>query len=667
MARQRSLPSPAVATVARATMGEQAVGRWASYRVRLALVLMIGLCQGVLYLSLLPPWQHYDEPTHFEYAWLIANHGGLPHAGDEDQAMRREVAASMLEHQFYWALSKPALLTDDRPIEIGITELLHPPAYYVLVSIPLRLVRHLDMTSQLYVARTVSLLLFLLTLAIAAGLLCDLTAEGSLLRWAVPLAMALLPTFTDVMTSVNNDVGSVTMFSLFLWGAVRVIRYGLSWQRLIWLVGTALLAAITKNTAAIALPLTLLVCPIALWVQRGWRWRWLVAITLGACAALLVACFGWGDAAYWYRGTDGAPQASTTRVENAAAPLGTHAIMIETPAGGGLRYLLNPVLPADIRQIAGRTVTVGGWVWADHPAVNVSIGLSRKTSDMAWATSFIHEVSITTRPTFVAWTFEIPERHNLIHYLIAANGPAEGPGPTRLFLDGALIVEGAYSTSVPPTFDDATAQSGVWAGRRFVNLLRNPSAERSWPRLRTWLDQALVKYIHRSPEQSIAAALDIQRIWPALGPYMAQPALDGLVQAFAWGHIRLPDPTWLYLVRAIGLLSLCGALRWAFERRVEQPRGLWPALTFLALAGLLVWANTIFRPLPLLGEQYIIPATRYTFPAIIVTTLAIVGGWWGLWARRFQEAAMIGLIAWFVALNLVSIQTIWSFYQSLPT
>jgi len=33
-------------------------------------ILVLALANGLLYLVLVPPWQHYDEPTHFEYAWL---------------------------------------------------------------------------------------------------------------------------------------------------------------------------------------------------------------------------------------------------------------------------------------------------------------------------------------------------------------------------------------------------------------------------------------------------------------------------------------------------------------------------------------------------------------------------------------------------------------------
>ncbi len=68
-----------------------------SERTELGLVLCVAALQGLLYVFLLPPWQHYDEPTHFEYAWLIANRGHLPTVVDVDPIMRREVAASMLE------------------------------------------------------------------------------------------------------------------------------------------------------------------------------------------------------------------------------------------------------------------------------------------------------------------------------------------------------------------------------------------------------------------------------------------------------------------------------------------------------------------------------------------------------------------------------------------
>ncbi|MCK4899970.1 MAG: hypothetical protein KAS38_14415, partial [Anaerolineales bacterium] len=67
----------------------------------LGIVLMVGLIHGLIYIFIMPPWQHYDEPNHFEYAWLIANRETLPNTGDYDQSMHKSVAASMIEHNFF--------------------------------------------------------------------------------------------------------------------------------------------------------------------------------------------------------------------------------------------------------------------------------------------------------------------------------------------------------------------------------------------------------------------------------------------------------------------------------------------------------------------------------------------------------------------------------------
>ena len=182
------------------------------------LILLAGLIHGLLYVFLLPPWQHYDEPGHFEVAWLIANKPGLLSAGEYDQGMRREVAASMVEHGFFKDLNiQPNLLDQNTPIWIGISQTDNPPIYYCIASLPLRLVPTSDIVFQLYLCRLVSLLLYLLTLLAACGAVSELTRPGNPARWLVPAMLVLLPGFTELMTAVNSDVGAVAFFSLFLW------------------------------------------------------------------------------------------------------------------------------------------------------------------------------------------------------------------------------------------------------------------------------------------------------------------------------------------------------------------------------------------------------------------------------------------------------------------
>jgi hypothetical protein len=283
---------------------------------------------------------------------------------------------------------------------------------------------------------------------------------------------------------------------------------------------------------------------------------------------------------------------------------------------------------------------------------------------MVWYQSSVRPAQVTTQPTFVAWTFEVPDETYLLQYLLSAGAPAELTTPARLYLDGALIVEGSYPADQPPVFDDAAANSGVWAGRRFANLLRNGSGEQGWPRLRPWVDQALVKYIHRSPTQSVATLFDPKRIAEVFVPYMLQPAADTFIQSFAWSNVKLADPIWRYLARYLAVLALIGCIRWLVVRRSGTRETLRPTLLFLALVGVLIWLNTIFRPLPLLGEMYAIPVARYTFPAIIVTALAAAGGWWALWPQKLRLGSQLVLIAGLLALNAAAIATIAAYYRA---
>ena len=132
----------------------------------LVVILILGLVHGLTYVFLVLPWQHYDEPSHFEYVWLVANRPGLPQPYDYDPEMRREVAASMLEHGFYRDLGyRPNL--NDEVIGIGYAQLGDPPLYYLLASLPVRLMDGQDVTLQLYAARLVSLCLYLVVILIS--------------------------------------------------------------------------------------------------------------------------------------------------------------------------------------------------------------------------------------------------------------------------------------------------------------------------------------------------------------------------------------------------------------------------------------------------------------------------------------------------------------------
>jgi hypothetical protein len=636
-----------------------------SETLALSIILLVALGQGLLYLFLLPPWQKYDEPTHFEYAWLIANWGRLPRPGDRDQTMRREVAASMVEHDFYRGLPAPDLLTDDRNIEIGYSELGHPPAYYLLVSIPLRLVRHLDVVTQMYVGRAVSLVLFLLTILVAIALARDLAPPGHPLRWALPLALVLLAPFVNQMTSINNDVGAALVFSLFLWVTVRTILFGLSFRRILALLGAASLAVVTKSTAALAFVFIPLIVIIALWNQRRWRWRWFWLPLAAVIVAGVALVFDWGDAAYWYRSERHHAQLSPTRVQRADAPWGSHAIHIEVDPADRNRRLLNPLAHDEVRELAGQVVTVGGWLWAEQEARVLAPGLVLSPVGTTLLQPLTEPVTIATTPTFVAHTFEVPETTGTAYYALFT-GPGTAGGTTQepldLYLDGAFLVVGELPAGVEPQIE---GQSLVVGETMLRNFVRNPEGAAAWPRVRPWINQALARYGERNPAYVLAALTDIGRS----GPFLAGTILPYLVRdffgAFAWGHVRLEGGIWNALMVGLVIGALAGNVKWLAQSRAGHARTIRSALLLLGLVALLIWGLALIWPLPYPWARITWPSARYAHPVIIPTLLFLVGGWWALWPRRARLLGMLALLLCLLVMNVAAIITISSYYQPL--
>ncbi len=620
-------------------------------------MLLAALVQGLLYYVLVPPWQHYDEPTHFEYAALIAERLRLPAPGDVDFPLRREIAASMLQLGFYRNLPPPNLLTDDAEIWIGISELGHPPLYYVLASVPVRLVRHLDITAQLYAARSVSLILFLLTTLAAAGFMRELTPAGHPLRWSVPLALVLLPPFADVMTSVNNDVGVVLFMSCFLWAAVRIIRAGINVRRVLWLLLAAAASVVTKNTGALTLPLIPLVLLAAVSVTRPGLRRWIVGVPLVALAALPPLLFLWGDAASWYRWEQSGTQAMPTRARTATAPHGRHAIVRDVSLADRAEYLLSPLLPRDTQRVAGKTVTVAGWLWADRVARTDGLGLVTGKHGTVELIPATNPVTLTSTPTFVRLIYTIPQETAVLHAALFAN-PVETSGlPLRIFLDGAMLLEGEFRELSTPTFEDAAGQVVLWNGRRARNLLRNPSGEAAWPRLRPSIDRLLLPYARRSPSQTVSALFDWRRTAPIMLGDAVPEVIDSYFGRLGWGNVRSTGRMLSQALRVLVFASLFGSVTWLARGRSRQ-REMYAAVVVLGVAAVLGWAGAITRPLPMLRAVEALPLARYSFPVAIPTVLMLVGGWCVLWPRRYRQWGLVLLMGVLVILDLMSLTAI---------
>lgn len=634
--------------------------------VALVIVLLIGLVHGLIYLALIPPWQHYDEPTHFEYAWLIANWYRIPQPGEYDPEMRRDVAQSMIDHEFYRGMDYlPDLNAHGGQVPIGsYSQLGDPPFYYLLASLPVGLLKSQSVTAQLYAARLMSILLLLVSIGSVYGLVSELTIPGSPLRWVIPGSVALLPGYVELMSAINNDVAAAALMSLVLWGIVRLVKRGWDIWTILWSGIAAGLCLLTKMTVYIAAPLWLF--GIALSLIPG-RWKILVWVAAGGLGVLLLSIsMGWGDALLWYRTTD---QVLETRRTTGEAPLGdaVFSLQIEDPGQvAGRVTQLSQLIPTEvILDLRGQKVTIGAWMWADQPVVTYLPVLTVFTADRG-ANQAMHSADIGIQPTFYAYHEVIPENatHLQIHLSSADLKPiTQG----KIYLDGVVLVQGEHPLDIAPVWDGTEAETGSWGRVPVQNAIRNASAEDSGPRVKPWVDQLGSRVLPDKGRISllIYSLVDNQQA----GKYYRATA-NNIFQTFwgkfAWGHVQLEGRGVYQILTAATLVALIGCFGVV---GYKFPRNQLSALGLLGLGLVGVWAFTIVRgAIYIFNINYFIPGARYAYP-VVGPTMGLIGyGWWsvtslvGRWLK-LNNGVLIGVIA--IALLLLdfwSIFSVWRYY-----
>ncbi len=221
--------------------------RWA-----LPLIVAVALLNGLLYSLLVPPWQGPDEHGHFAYAALLYRHGlddgavqrlDWEHKGrdqDEILALKAAVVGSMSEHDWTRRVAghptpgAPALPSGDTDLYLQfLWELRQPPAYYWLCAVALQVAQSLglpvdpwsDPAGALRLMRFVSVLLngAVVALAWLAGALLG-GRKRPMLRWLLPLTVALLPMHSFIASVVSNDILSELAVTALFVSLVALLR-----------------------------------------------------------------------------------------------------------------------------------------------------------------------------------------------------------------------------------------------------------------------------------------------------------------------------------------------------------------------------------------------------------------------------------------------------------
>jgi 4-amino-4-deoxy-L-arabinose transferase-like glycosyltransferase len=649
-------------------------------RLRILAILVLAGISGLVFIFIMPAWQHYDEPNHFEHVWLAANLERLPQPGDYSPKLSRQVLKSMIDKGFFARLGyQPELGPPGEKVRLpGYSQLSEPPLYYTIAALPLRLIADRSVAVQLYAARLVSWLFYLLTILFAGGIAFELTPAGHALRWMLPITIAFTPAFADLMTAVNNDAAAISISTALLWVCIRLVRRGPSLFDLVLLVGLAGMAALTKITSIIIL---VAIVPALLFAFLRGRWRWAAWGLLAAgSAAFLVATVCWDDPAGWYRNT---AQLAPVRAQNELAPLDEHMLAIQVGAETTPDYYAHVFqhFPSETaRQLAGKEVTFGFWFWSDREQ-RVRSPILRADSQ-----SFSEPLEVTTEPKFYAFHTALSDNLERIWIDLDAEVGAKG---SWIFVDGVTLAEGEFPLSDPPHFSTSSAETGEWGGRPFTNLIRNGSAENRGVRVAPWLDNRLAHYL---PDQARPSLLLASLLDPAGGGYLYSTTVAHLFRTywarFGWGNVPAAQPQFVQqMVLVFSLLGLLGAAVGGLRAWKRVP---WDVAAVLAIALLPLLFMALTRGGAYLASPgFYIPTARYIYPAIIPLALLLSCGWLEIstwmqnayrrWLRRDQlddEAiqtrqkrfAMIqsgAYLLFFAILNLLSLAGVHQYFSGV--
>lgn len=581
-------------------------------------VLILGLIHGFLYVFLMPPWQHYDEPNHFEVAWLVSQGVKYPTNADSQPEFVRELMQSMVDHDFYKELDYFPNLTVEN-LKLGFySQFGDPRLYYWLSGAILSFFPNQDVTTQLYIGRLFSLTLYLFTIFAAWKVTRVITPPGHPIRIAVPYFLVFVPGFVDLMTAFNNEVLAVALASMVLWGFVHILHNGVRFWNTVLTGFGIFLAFLTRGTLYHLFPIFVIVVLIGIYSKtRVTRRIWIGVLIISIVSVGVV--FTFGDAAHWLRGID---QRKLTRVETPASPVGDYAFQFDPYAETTPKWIepLSQGFPIQISDdIKGETIYVGAWIWADNPQ-ELKTPIIRQ-GYREW----YRGVMVGKNPKFFSFKLKVKDEPERVW--IAIDPFSDQPIGGTIYYDGIVVTDQEIGDiTQEPIFDDKSGESGSWDGTPFQNIARNPSAERGWMTVSPIFDDLGSRVLpdDARPSFILGVVEDFGNFrWFITGT--VHRLIRTFWAKFGWAHINLIGHKPYRIFGVLTLLGLVGAAAALIQDVKKFPKN--SVLIFsLILIGL--WVPNLCRGFVLLASNVMYyPVSRYNYPSMIAVAYFLTTGW----------------------------------------
>lgn len=259
----------------------------------LVIILTLALIRGVIYASVVPPWQAPDEPAQFERVKASLSAAEWHSTAANGPAWYSDLAEALFRFNFWDFVDGPRKSYDaDASVRtyIPLYQEIYNGLYgsrgaYLAMGWPLWLAPGQDIVLQLYLARLLTVLMNVGVLLLAFLTVRILFPNDIFLLLGVPILILFNPQHTHMMSTVNNGNLAELLAIAALYFIVRSIVYGYSWLNLVAVFGFSLAAMYTKATAYF-LPFAI-GCGALFYLWRFRRfWYWLIPLGLVLGAGL---------------------------------------------------------------------------------------------------------------------------------------------------------------------------------------------------------------------------------------------------------------------------------------------------------------------------------------------------------------------------------------------
>ena len=613
-------------------------------------IMTVGLIHGLIYIFIIPPWQHYDEPGHFEYTWIIANNDEFPQKGDFDNQIRSEILESLKRNNFFEHQNMKESLNNVEmmdPVWIGITQVGDPPLYYLLNSLPLRLIDYQSVEIQLFSTRFISLSLYLSILITAIYFAKEIFSPGHPGRILFPLSLCLIPSFADHMTALNNDVAAVLVNSLIILSGVRILKQGINLKDSLLLIFLGGLVYFVKASIwfSVFLIIFVFIASLGKKIQRI-----IIVVSVFVFIISFAVIFQFGDAAFWYKNSKQFTPTSVSFDDR-------NVLNLSNNQNNRNSSLIQIIPPNNYDALAGKVVTFGGKVWGTKDIQFSPFSIIALTN--ANETNYIHgeEIVISSSSQLSANQVQLPEKINLL-YLVLRN-----TGDEEVFFQDPFLVLGNNTINLEPDNIGSNITDEEWNSIDYHNFIRNASASRKWINFRPGFVDIMERIDPRLSDASnkMIYSLDLEGTFWYLKASAAR-VFRTFWALFGWGNIYLDGSKPYRLLLFFTFLSMAISLYVYLTKKTKKNYRLvsWLSLFVVFSAGF-AWFTGISMNSLFLNAY--LPVARFIYPAIFPILLVVVYGWANIMSHKnYGFVALMVYLLFFIYLDIISIITIIGYF-----